>query len=507
MSSWCNLLLVNGETSPASTEIHIQQVGQSHEIIYQGTIEPGQLYSVVWIWNGTGSAESIYLNRVLVASLADAENTGTFTGTLSIGASLTDSPNEITITEVAVWDGYALSTTFGSDEVAGLLNGTITPLTTATHATYYWTCQGTTNATPTVGDAGLLNSGTTTGSQYNLATISGAGTAKYVVDPVYTNPVNVFATVTKNGLMSFLTTSVATGKVAYITSVDANPTVYVGGVQQTMLGPWWCNTTNEMPEVFYSFPPGVITSSSQTVTYTMPFGCFITTAGVSGEATTQTAVTNSFGSLETVQGGLTSFTPNPTMKLGFNIGYPPMFYYFGYSFSMNARYRFGYPNQLTASQYVINPNTLELTTVAPNQFFYYLYFDGASNNIDNLGFPTPVGVNSIVFDDVNASSYVSPSTPNNALLASLVGNTATTIGCDLQNANPGTGVGNVALSGTATVTHGSTAVTLTTAPRSQTAMTWKFSTDSSNGTYKVVSGSGLNWVISPAFQQGHRIPA
>jgi hypothetical protein len=498
-SAWCNLTMVNAETSPASTKVHIQQVGQSNEIIYQGTIIPGQVYSVVWIWNGTGSAESIYLNRVLVASLTNSGNTETFTGTLSIGASLTDSPNQITITEVAVWDGYALSTTFGSDEVAGLLNGTVTPATTSTAATYYWTCQGTTGATPTVGDAGLLNSGTTTGSQYNLQTISGAGTAKYVADSTYTDPINVVATVTKNGLMSFLTTSVATGLVANVTAVSANPTVYVGGVQQTMLGPWWCNTSNEIPEVFYSFPPGTITSGSQTVTYTMPFGCFITAAGVSGEVTSPAAVTNSFGTLETVQGGLTSFTPNPTMKLGFNIGYPPMFYYFGYSFSMNARYRFGYPNQLSTSQYVLNPSTLELTTVATNTWFYYLYFDGSGNNVDNLSFPTPVGVHSIVFDDVNATSYASPSNPGNALLASLVATTTTTIGADLAFTVPGTGVGNVALLGTASVTHGSTAVTLTTAPRSQTAMTWKFSTDSSNGTYKVVSGSGLNWVISPAF--------
>ena len=486
----------------AST-VSLRIVGTSSQLIATYTVAASQFYQVAY--RVAAGVATVYVNGAQIASTNIGTGTGATNSPWVVGMS-TGAPGQvITIQHVAFFENYALELA-PTNEVAGLLIGTITPATTGVPATVWWTLDGTSGHAPALGDTGLANSGTAgpgAGNEYVLGAVfaGGTGSAVYVPDLEYVSPINTIATVTKNGLLSFLFTRASTGEPAYVTAVNTSlpPVVSVSGTPVTMRGPWWCNSTFELPEVFYSFPPGTITSSSQTVTYTIPFGTFTTTFGISDQATSPTAVINSFGTLEDVQGGLTSFVPNPTMKLGMNIGYPPMFYYFGYSFSMNARLRFGFPNQLSASQYVLNPNTLELSTVAANTWFFYFYFNSSANAVDGLLFPTPVGVHSIVFDDVNASSYVSPSNPGNALLATLVATTSTTIGADLAFSLPGTGVGNVALAGTATVTNGSTAVTLTTAPRSQTAMTWKFSIDSSSGTYKVVSGSGLNWVISPAF--------
>ena len=259
----------------ATNALHLQEVGASggtSDVAYIGTLAPNQIYQVAFCWaNGT---QAIYLNGVEVASGSYSLATDTTTSPLFIGANGTQAGLEVTISEVAIFDGYDLRTVVnGAYDFINLLTGAATPLTTSTKATVYWTLDGPITTPPTaaqVGDAGFANSGTASGSSYNLSSITGAGSAVYVADLEYVVPVSIVAYVTKNGLFAIGTTASATGLPTNITAVTTNPTIYVGGVAQTMYGPVWRDSAKDSPLVFYSFETPV--TSSSVVTYTVPFG-------------------------------------------------------------------------------------------------------------------------------------------------------------------------------------------------------------------------------------------
>ena len=455
------------------------------------TIAPNTFYQLAYIWkNGN---QYIYLNGLLIASGTFAVNTFTSSSPYFIGASAAQTGLEITISQVAVFDGYDLTNTVGTvggiADYINLLNGAATPLTTATAATWY----------PDLNNPGFANlgsSGAGTGNKYILSTItsSGGGTFSYVSDLVYVPPVALVGYVTEHGGFTLGAISTATGLATDITSIAANPTVFVDGISQSMYGPVWCNSSHEMPLAFYQFPSPI--SATNVVTYSVPFGAIVTLAGLSDTVANAPAA-NYFGILENPFGGASSFVPTRKMPLGVNIGGLQTINYATWTLARNARYRFSANFALTYD------SDLQPLTVPINQAFHALYFNTAtSNGIDALqaGYPTPVGVHSLVFEDVNAGApgtyFTAPG--GNALQCWLVNNnnTTTALGIDTASSGPGGGVGNVPLSGTATVTHGSPNVTLSTASRNQQGMTWTFSGGGSSGTYKVLSGSGVNWVLS-----------
>ena len=185
------------------------------------------------------------------------------------------------------------------------------------------------------------------------------------------------------------------------------------------------------------------------------------------------------------------------MSLGVNVGYANMVNYFGYSLTRNARYRFPYE----ASTY--DPDTFEWLTVPVNQTVSCPYFNlAAGSGINNFaGNPAPIGVHSIVYDDVNAGTAGTFYTaPTGSALQAWLGSvqTATAIGIDTSASGPAGGLGNVALSQTATLTNGSPNVTLSAPSRNQQGMTWTFSGGGS-GTYKVLSGSGSSWILTTPY--------
>ncbi len=399
-----------------------------------------------------------------------------------IGAGAYQAGLLITIGEVAFWDGYDLTTPNtttidnGVADHINLLTGAATPLTTATPATVYWTLSGSPNGTPSVGDAGLDNHlgslGNGAGNKYVLNSIasSGGGTATYVPDISYVTPITLTGYGTKNGLFAIGTVANSTGLPTPITSIPTSPTVFVDGVSQTgVYGPVWADTTADLPVVAYSFGFGLgqfgrgdfglsPIDASNVLTYSVPFGGITTSAGLCGQITSASAA-NYFGTLEDPFGGATDFVPDPKMSLGVNVGYANMVNYFGYSLTRNARYRFPYE----ASTW--NPDTFEWLTVPVNQTVSCPYFNlAAGSGIDQLaGNPAPIGAHSIVYDDVDAgiagTFYTAPTgSARRAWLGSV--QTATAIGIDTSASGPAGGLGNVALSQTATLTNGSPNVTL-----------------------------------------------
>ena len=474
------------------------------------TFTPGVVYQVTYVW--AHGSQNIYINGASIVSGTSLLLTDTAISPMLIGAGATQPGLKVTMSQVAFWDGYDLRTpntnvavNNGVDDHINILTGDATPLTTNVPATVYWTLQGTNGATPTVGDPGLDNhlgsSGAGTGNEYVLSTITatGGGTATYVPDLVYVSPVNTEPYVTKEGLFGIYTSVAATGADAIVTSVAANPSVYVGGVLQTMVGPVYLPTTADIPFVFYEFETPV--DASSVVTWTIPFAAIFTAGGSTGRVSTQTAVPNHFGQFEPIKGiGHTPFSPNPsTLKLGVNIGHEPSINYYGFNLARNAVYRFGQPS--SGAGVTLDAN-FQPSTATPNTAFFFFYFQGVTNGLDSQ-LPVPAGVHSLVYDDVNAGTpgtYTTAPT-GNALVAWLAaGQTNEQIGVDGIAGPPASGTGNITpVGGTAAVGQGSANVTLTTAARGMLGMTWKFAGDSSSGSYVVTGGSGTSWTISPVF--------
>ena len=169
-----------------------------------------------------------------------------------------------------------------------------------------------------------------------------------------------------------------------------------------------------------------------------------------------------------------------------------MINYYGHNLTMNAMYRWGVDSN-SVGKYIYDGNN-QLLTITPNAQVDFYYFVGTTDGMGGA-IPVPVGVHSLVFNDVNANQ-------GNALIAKLSSaNTDTCVGVDgpafFQAA--GAGNGTLTLPGTAATTYNSPNVTLTSVPRNIQWMNLKFSGDSSNTTYRCLYGSGLNWIISPVF--------
>ena len=200
-----------------------------------------------------------------------------------------------------------------------------------------------------------------------------------------------------------------------------------------MTGPLWCDTSQDSPSAFWMFPGSVL--DTDVITYTLPFGAITTALGACGQITGPAAVPNYVGQNEPGFGGLRGFGCTPTMPLGMGIGYAPELNYFGYNMTRNARYRMTY---LAGSGATLDSNYQPLTLTANT--IYSAFFVNTSNGpngtngIDTLAYPSPIGVYSFVYDDVNAGD------PTKALKLWMAGNANTCYGSDTTSA-PNTSYG------------------------------------------------------------------
>ena len=413
---------------------------------------------------------------------------------VGVGAVISTVPVALIVSQPAFYD-YALTST----DVVNLLLGSANPLNTGTAslsggaATWFATLDGTIGHAPQAGDAGLANSGTLgagSGSINVLSSLNGSGSAEYVADLFYTPSVALTAYVESAGtLLVFFLTNLS-DQLQNIQAVNGNPTIYVNGTEVTVsphCGPVWTDGCLQCPFVAYQLPGTV--GASDVVTYTLPGGAFACAAGFSGAVSSPATATNYVGQYEPGIGGKTSFQPNPsTMKMGVNHDYIDFLNYFNWTPAANALYRasgvwaWGYSRTAT-----YNDSTGELLTFIPNDVYANSIFNtDVANGIDSTtGDPSPIGRYSIVFDDVNASTWTSNyAEGDNALHVWINANNNTSVGGDSSSGLENTGT---ALNWPVTVTNGQSGIEFEYDVPIATGQSIKFSTDSVN-TYTIETG-------------------
>jgi Concanavalin A-like lectin/glucanases superfamily len=415
--------------NPNDLKVSIYTSGGS--ISYLGMLVPGQTYLVVATHDSGAPAQNIYINgNTPVAIGTQTGNTATSTLPLHLGVDATQTiPVNVTISQPAIY-----AATLTAQNALDLLLGNTTPL--GLSATWAPSLLGALGAPPQAGDTALANAGSLgagSGNKYVLSSINpsgGAGSAIYVADLSYTVPCEIHPQVTNSGnLVVFLMTAPGNGTPANITAIGANPTVRVNTVTKSLYGPVWTNTTFQNPYVAYQLPAPV--TSTDVVDYTIPFGAITTTLGVCNTVASPTVIPNYVGRLEPGLGGLSSFTPNPKMPLGVNLGGALFVNYWGYWLAKNLRLRWGTPftfgSGTSAATYNSTDPTLLETWTPGGTMSAFMSNPSITNGIEvgsgQTGFPVPPGCYSFVFEDENANN-------GNALQVWLVGSTTTCTGTD-----------------------------------------------------------------------------
>ncbi len=442
-------LMSKGGGASAGLQAQLVQTGKIDLIFcspdgnkgYTAAIVPNQPYFCAATW--TSGAQAFYINSNTAAA------TGSLTGNTETNAQYftfgingaAPSGMQVIVSQPAVYN-YALTAT----DVLNLLQGTYTPLSSALSggaANWAWTFDGTLNAHPTANDTGLANfglAGAGSGNKYVVSSfnpIGGSGSAIYVPDLAYSPATNLTPYVGKSGqTIFFMTTAATTGAISNATLAVTNPTVRVNGSDVSLKGPVYGDQSQQLPYFVYLLPSQV--APTDVLDYTIALGGLVAASGPCGPVSTATAIANYSGSLEPVFGGVTSFTPNPKMPLGINIGGVPFLSYFQYVLAANARLRWSSPFlAYTAGGVCTVDANLQPYTMTANYTFYTFHVDvSQSNGIDGNNYPAPAGIYSFVFDDVNANN------PAKALKVWLAGNSNVGTGFDVQNGGPGLNAGS-----------------------------------------------------------------
>lgn len=296
----------------------------------------GLVYHVAGSWSPT--QQTVYVNGKPVAS-ASFQNvtsgasapTPFYLGWLPIDGSV-----DYEISQLALWNDYALT----QADVTNLLYQVETPATISTPATSWWPFAGTSGNMVEPGDAGLADvrsglnfTGINAASSFNVgsATTNSNNALVYAGSLAYTPPITCVPYVSKSGGLLFfhVVTASTPQEPQYITSVSANPTVYVNGTQVAVAGPFWTMQTNQLPFVVYRLPSTVL--PTDVVTYTAPLGWLSSSLGSVGQSpppgvSGQVAVANYTGQFETPVGTAAPFgvpASQQKMTLGFNMSAPP----------------------------------------------------------------------------------------------------------------------------------------------------------------------------------------
>jgi hypothetical protein len=245
----------------------------------------------------------------------------------------------------------------------------------------------------------------------------------------------------------------STGAPANITAVVANTLgVRVNGVVVSAgMGPavWTSDaSTHQNPFVGYKFPTPVL--AGDLVEYTLAANALVTASGNNAAVSSFTAIPNNTGHLETVYGGMTSFSSPPVAPMGVDTGWVQFLNYHSISPSKNARKRlagFTKSTGTTAITYDTDDPTLPLSWNPGGKIWAQLAHASQGNGINALGNVSLPGQYSIVFDDLNAND------PTKALIVWLSTNQNTCAGGDTTNSGLVKGSRPTPIGNTVTVTY------------------------------------------------------
>ncbi len=282
----------------SSGEFQIEVNGTTDVVNNTGTtiLVPGQVYHIAVSWGS--SSQTIYLNGVAISAHTGSNTTIDAVGQdITVGGSLGSNLLNAQISDLALWNGYALTST----DVLNLRNRTYTPASLpTTPANSWWTFGGTANANPAVSplDIGLTDQ---IGS-LNFATQSGTATnATYAGKLAYIPPTTLVPYVGKSGGLVHLVSTVSTsGLPIAITNILSAPTISVNGTAVSTWGPLWLRNSQSLPVASYVVACGSVKSiliTNPGAGYTSPSA---SASGVGGTGLTL--------GTPVVSGGVTSYS-------------------------------------------------------------------------------------------------------------------------------------------------------------------------------------------------------
>jgi hypothetical protein len=363
-----------------------------------------------------------------------ARQLGTLTGPTQAGASpfriggwdtVPRSGSIFTVDDVAVWNDYVLT----AMDIANLRDGLRVPSQIGGTASWRgeWTLAGASNQTPTIGQPGLANG--YGDANYDLTSITGAGTATYV-DPLVWVPsarIKEARIGTGGGTLFVFFKSIVDDSDATPQVLNADPSLRVNGSWLGPLANPWCSGKHGC--VMYTLPSGQSVQPGDVVTLDAPTIWADTSAGLV-EASSGQAVVNRVG-----QSCLRAPSFAKTLRTGIN------FEYFATAHNALNWIPKNLAKVLSAGSGVATRDAsgkpLTLTGTSAEFSLYQSSALYLENQIDDTGYPGPTGLFAVGWDSL---SQVSPTTWT---LATLDANTTTvTERVDLRN--PGVnGVGQV----------------------------------------------------------------
>jgi hypothetical protein len=323
-----------------------------------------------------------------------------------------------TIHGFGIWNGYTLT----AQDVIDLRDGTKAVADVGATATtrVSWSLAGATGATPVVGDAGLANGVGSTA--YNLSSISGSGSVVYS-DPLAWVPSVTIAEpiVGTSGKTTFIfPKNIVGGTPAIPTSLDAPLSISVNGVPRGNLTPIVASGVH----TYAMFSNPVAVSAGDVVRVDAPRGAIFCNSGFTEVATAVTALNRVGKSMVRPDGH------RPDREVGYNLSYFMAGHNSLCPLLKNRALAAGSFSSVTAKDANAKPTALS-QTYSTAQLIEPL---PANNGIDSTGYPGPVGLFAVGWDDLGGTSFA---------LAS--GDAATTVVTEVagyNNAGSG-GVGKV----------------------------------------------------------------
>ena len=324
-----------------------------------------------------------------------------------------------TVDDVNVWNGYTLT----SSDILALRSGS-DPTTIGLSATqrFRWTTSGTPGVTPAIGDPGLKEYYGQTA--YDLIATGGAGSSVYTNSLVWTPSAQVVeqyvATSGRTIIQRFA--SVATGTVANPTLLLDAPTIKVNGIPLGALQAPLISGNQSF--AFYKIPGSDPVLPTDVVTLDASTGFMSTTAGFS-QGMSGTLAVNKVG-----QSCFRSDSFSKTLKPGYNVEWYPSGDNAIAPYLRNLAKTISYGSGIATRDSNGKPLTLTSTSAT---FRFYQFTQG--NFIDATGYPGPVGLHAVCWDDLDGGTTWGLSTLNSA---------TTTVTERLDLYNPGVnGIGKV----------------------------------------------------------------
>jgi hypothetical protein len=389
---WANVSFISSYTVNSATAITFSVAWYWPGGSYTNTaidLAVGVPYRIV-VTHAQG-AQTLYVNGSPTVFGTNAGNTESGTVPFGFGGGGGGTTQNVTLDDIAVWNGYALTQT----DVLSLLFGTATPSTLATPRTYEWTLAGTPGNPVVLNTGGLVCS--PSGPDINQVAYSGAAAyaASMPAFTVQTSLADAYVATSGKSIgftYSSLSPGNKTGGQSLVSSLVTAPTLYKNG---TSVGPLIKPLiTGYHGMILFKMPSGVTASSTDTFAVTAPQGWLLTSDGPASSLTGPHTLHNYIG-----KSAVGTDTLTKTFKPGMNISWYGGNSYDACWYAKNMRVRASNFSGATCT-----PDGYP-TTLGSSPSGTYIMQSTGRTSLDSTGCPAVVGSYAVRWDASDGTDF------------------------------------------------------------------------------------------------------